>query len=443
MPITDIFRINQIKDELQRTIQERDALKATVTELGAMDAVAARLAIAELERRRDALIQSVRDAEIESAKKRAAAEATLSELQQQANTRRKEIVTLDDEILLQSFGLYRPHYDFVTSDGYKARLEQVQDKQAALVKSEKAAVASQTWSINGDAKEGARVVKDYVKIILRAFNNECEAAIDAVKFNSVVTMENRIRKAHETMNKLGARMYISIRDEYLNLKLEELRIVFEYRQKKQEEKEEQRRIREQMREEEKVRKEIEAAREKLDKEERHFLKAVAQLDRQLAAADSDALREQLNRERSEVVSALEKIGTAKQDVLNREQNTRAGYVYVISNIGAFGEGVYKIGVTRRLDPQERIDELGDASVPFWFDVHALIFSNDAPALENALHRAFAARRLNMVNTRREFFKVPLSEIMDVVKRNFDKPVDFIEIPEAEQYRESLRLQAQI
>jgi len=304
-----------------------------------------------------------------------------------------------------------------------------------------AAVALQTWSINGDAKEGARVVKDYVKLILRAFNNECEAAIDAVKFNSITTMENRIRKAHETMNKLGARMHINIRTEYLNLKIEELRIVYEYRQKKQEEKEEQRRIREQMREEEKLRKEIEAARDKLEKEERHFLKAIAQLDRQLVAADSDALRDQLNRERQEVASALEKINADRTDILNREQNTRAGYVYIISNIGAFGEGVYKIGVTRRLDPQERIDELGDASVPFWFDVHALIFSNDAPALENALHRAFASRRLNMVNTRREFFKVPLSEIMEVVKKNFDKPVDFIEVPEAEQYRESLRMQA--
>ena len=439
MPITDIFRVNQIKDELQRTLQERDALKATVAELGAMDAVAARLAIAALERRRDAIAQEVRDAEAEAAKKRAVAEAELAALQQKAAEKKKDLIVLDDEILLQSFGLYKPHYDFATSAGYKARLEQIQDRQADIIKRELAARATQTWSINGSAKEGARVVKDYIRLILRAFNNECEAAIDSVKFSNIDTMENRIRRAFETMNKLGERMFIEISREYVNLKLDELRLVFEYRRKKQEEKEEQRRIREQMREEEKVRREMDAAREKLEKEERHFQKAIQQLDRQLASADSDVLREQLNKERGEAVSALEKIGKDKLDVLNREQNTRAGYVYVISNIGAFGEDVYKIGVTRRLDPQERIDELGDASVPFWFDVHALIFSDDAPALENALHRAFASRRLNMINTRREFFKVPLAEIMDVVQKNFNKPVDFIETPEAEQFRESLRL----
>ena len=131
-----------------------------------------------------------------------------------------------------------------------------------------------------------------------------------------------------------------------------------------------------------------------------------------------------------------------RDIDYREANKRAGYVYVISNIGSFGENVYKIGMTRRLEPLDRINELGDASVPFNFDVHAMIFSDDAPALEAALHRAFDDRKLNMINTRREFFNVTLDEIKDVVKKNFDKTVEFKAIPEAEQYRETLMLKKQ-
>lgn len=114
-------------------------------------------------------------------------------------------------------------------------------------------------------------------------------------------------------------------------------------------------------------------------------------------------------------------------------------MYIISNIGAFGENVYKIGMTRRLDPQERIDELGDASVPFNYDVHAMIFTDDAPKLEAALHSAFEDKKLNKINPRREFFKVTLEDVKTVVRKNFDKTVEWIDVPEAEQYRQSVLL----
>ena len=139
------------------------------------------------------------------------------------------------------------------------------------------------------------------------------------------------------------------------------------------------------------------------------------------------------------MAQLDKIDKEFKDVDYREANQRAGYVYVISNIGAFGENVYKIGMTRRLDPQDRVDELGDASVPFDFDVHAMIFSDDAPRLEAALHNAFADRKLNFVNQRREFFRVSLDEIKKVVKENYDRSVEFVELAPAEQYRESIKL----
>ena len=148
-------------------------------------------------------------------------------------------------------------------------------------------------------------------------------------------------------------------------------------------------------------------------------------------------KELLAEKRAEITAQLSELDKAIKDVDYRAANQKAGYVYVISNIGAFGEGVYKIGMTRRLDPTERIEELGDASVPFDFDIHAMIFTEDAPKLEAALHKAFEDRRVNMVNARREFFRVSLDEIKSVIRQNFDKTVEFVDIPDAEQYRQTL------
>ena len=193
-----------------------------------------------------------------------------------------------------------------------------------------------------------------------------------------------------------------------------------------------------MREEQKLQREIEEARKKIQKEQNHYQNALEKIERQLETA-SETEKIDILAKKAEIENGLAEIEKNLKDVDYREANAKAGYVYIISNIGAFGENVYKIGMTRRLDPQERIDELGDASVPFNFDVHAMIFSDDAPALEAALHRAFADRKLNMVNQRREFFRVSLDEIKEVVKQNFDKSVEFIEVPPAEQFRVSEKI----
>ena len=185
-------------------------------------------------------------------------------------------------------------------------------------------------------------------------------------------------------------------------------------------------------------KEIER-RKKIEKEQTHYQTAYEKLLKQLESSPDDA---DLIQKKSELETQLQDIDKAMKDIDYREANQRAGYVYIISNIGAFGENVYKIGMTRRLDPQDRVDELGDASVPFNFDVHAMIFSDDAPALEAALHKAFEDRKLNMVNTRREFFNVTLDEIKEVVKKNFDKTVEFIDVADAEQYRISQKMKHQ-
>lgn len=354
--------------------------------------------------------------------------------------KRQEVIILNDEILLQSFGFYEARYDFISSELYKQELDKIRKQQAKMVKEKTATHHNTGWMVNNSQKEGEKLIKDYVKLILRTFNIEVDASISGIKFNNITSIEKKINKAFEDLNRLGAIMSISISQAYLKLKIQELYLCYEYQVKKQEEKEEQQRIRQQMREEAKVLKEIEAAKAKIEKEEQHFIQALNAIKTRIDRADATELDALLN-EKSKIEEKLNEVQDDLNQVEARERSTRAGYVYIISNIGSFGEGVYKIGVTRRLDPQERVDELGDASVPFYFDVHAMIFTDDAPSLETALHRTFDHKRLNKINRRREFFRVSLDEIEAVVRNNFDKPVDFIRVPSADQYRQSLALSA--
>ena len=373
-------------------------------------------------------------------------EATISVLEEQKNSLDAEIsekkallIQLDEEILLQEFGLYTPVFDFVNSEEYKNRITALRAEQKELIKKEIAATGSTTWTVNGSQQKGRKMVKDMQKLLLRAFNTECDSVIAKVKFNNFTPSFNRITSARDAISKLGAMMGVSISKEYYDLKIQELHLALEYQQKKQQEKEEQAALRAQLREEARLAKEIEEARKAIEKEKKHYTNAKAQLEKALATAKTEAEREAINEKLNNVTGVLDGISEKLASIDYREANKRAGYVYVISNIGAFGENVYKIGMTRRLEPMDRVNELGDASVPFNFDVHAMIFSDDAPALENALHNAFADRKVNMVNARREFFNVSIEEIEQVVKANYDKSVEFIRESEAEQYRETLRI----
>jgi len=467
MSISDIFRINELKANLaqiqeerdslkkeladyQQVRKERDALKKLVPETDLYRQLKSTISL--LEKHKIEIAQQVKNLESEFAKKTQELELVyelqeqelkqqLRNLNKQISDGKDELIILEDSILLQSFGFYTPKYDFENSEIYRIKLEQIRNQQAAMVKSHKAAYCIQSVTLNNSVREGELMIKDYLKLLLRSFNNECDASILKVKFNNIKSIEKKITKAFEILNNLGQRMSIVISADYLNLKLSELYLCYEYQIKKQEEKEEQRRIREQMREEAKVQKEIEEMKAKIEKEEKHFNQAMSSTNELLQKAKTDAERELLRNELTNIQEKLSGIEKDKQDILYREQQTRAGYVYIISNIGSFGENVYKIGVTRRLDPQERVDELGDASVPFYYDVHAMIFSDDAPSLENALHKAFDDRRLNKINLRREFFHVKLEEIEELVKRNFNKPVEFTKLAEAAQYRQSVSVQA--
>ena len=364
----------------------------------------------------------------------------INQKQQELDEVSKKLIDVTDEAAMQDFGIYRPKYDFADSSIYKERLDAVRNNQKQLIKNGLAVTGNMNWTVNGSKAQGNKMVKDMQKLLLRAFNSDCDELIDKVKFNTFNTAVQRMEKSFDVISKCGSIMGVAITRQYYQLKYEELCLAHEYRIKKQEEKEEQKEIRARLREEAKLQKEIEEARKKIQKEQTHYSNALDRINEQIENA-SDEEKAALIEKKEEILRELQKIEKSIQDIDYREANAKAGYVYIISNIGSFGENVYKIGMTRRLDPMERIDELGDASVPFDFDVHAMIFSDNAPALETALHHAFDNRKVNMVNKRREFFNVTLEEIEAVVKKNYDKTVDFKCIPDAEQYRETKRIKS--
>ena len=278
-----------------------------------------------------------------------------------------------------------------------------------------------------------------MKLTLRSFNQECDYLINKVKYHNISSIKEKIIQSFNSINKLNEPLCIVMSEEYLNLKLVELNLCFEYAEQKYKERELLKEKKREERERALLEKEIEEERKRLKKEREHYQTYLRHIEEQLIIEKDSERIKLLNDKKEETNSKLLDIGKAMKDIDYREANQKAGYVYVVSNIGAFGKDVYKIGMTRRLNPQDRIDELSGASVPFKFDVHAMIFSDDAPALEAAIHNALDDKKINLVNNRKEFFRVSLTEIEEIINNNFDRTVDFIEIPDAQQYRESLKI----
>ncbi|MDN9476620.1 DUF4041 domain-containing protein [Clostridioides difficile] len=363
---------------------------------------------------------------------------TLKNKKEELKRLSEELIQTEDEVLLQSFGLYNPKYDFENSDEYMEKLKEIRERQKLLIRNKTGVKYSDSWTVDGSIQKGRTMTNQNIKTALKLFNSECDIAMSKVSFKNIDSIEKRIRKAFTDTNKLNTSNKVSIKENYLNLKIDELYLYYEYLQMKEEEKEEQRALREQMKEEALVQKEIENQKRKLKKEELQFKNELLRLKSTIPEDENDKL--EWEQKINSIEEKLALLSKDLDDVLNREQNTRAGHVYIISNIGSFGENIYKIGVTRRLDPTERINELSSASVPFKYDIHATIFSEDAPKLESALHKAFDNKRVNKVNNRKEFFKVTLDEIRTEVEKNFDKTVEYTKLAEAQEYRQTLKIQ---
>lgn len=318
----------------------------------------------------------------------------------------------------------------ITSEEYKSKLTLIKSRLKDLVKDGKAVAIL-------NRNNTKKFINNNSKQILKCIDAESILILQSVNANNIESKRTKLYNAYSTINKIFEVDGIRLTNDYLELKLEELNTTYAYYNMKEIEKEQQRIIKEQMKEEEKVLREIEREKAKIEKEEQQFKKEVDKLTLYMQKSTADAEKQLYIDKIRELEEKLKGLEESKKDVLNRESNTRAGFVYVISNIGSFGENIYKIGMTRRLEPMDRIKELSSASVPFEFDVHAMIFSEDAPALENTLHKTFNDKRVNKINPRKEFFNVTLREIEKVVKENHNATVQFTELAKAEQYRAGL------
>ncbi len=347
---------------------------------------------------------------------------------------KSKIIETEGIIDVQDAGFYEFEYDISTSAEYKTKMIELQDKQKAMVKNKTACYAANDTLYNGSLTDGKKMVRHSVKMKLWSFNTHCDSVIANVSYRNRDLSERKIRKAFDVLNENDNLSSISY--EYLQLKLEELKTTYEHKEQLQHEKELLREEREREREDRKLKQEIARERAKLEKDETHINTELARLQKLLFEEKSD--KQKLQKEVDSLEKKLERINKRKDEVDFREAHAKAGYVYVISNVGAFGRDVLKIGVTRRLEPIERINELSSASVPFRFDVHALIFSHDAFKLEKALHDRFTKQRINQINNRKEFFRIPLEDVQKAIVQEFGgNSVVFHMQPEAKEFRQSI------
>jgi hypothetical protein len=334
-----------------------------------------------------------------------------------------QLIPFTEEAVFQDVGIFRYHHPLQDAEAYKQALAAIQADMKDMARAGDAVRCTSSFNYNGSSNQGARLARDLSKLMLRAYNAEAENCLRVMKAGSVEVAKRRLEKTAEAVEKLGKLLEISINPRYRRLRERELELTADYLMKKEEEREAARAERERLREQAKLDAEIRRETERLEKERAHRLNVIA------------SLREQGKLEEAEAQSVhVAELEASIRGLHERQANVRAGYVYVISNVGTFGPGVVKIGLTRRLDPRERIVELGDASVPFRYDTHVLFFSDDAVGIETALHRDLADRRVNQVNLRREFFYATPHEVRALLHKYAGEVLEFVEEPEASEYR---------
>ncbi|CAK1244746.1 Seryl-tRNA synthetase (SerS) [Fructobacillus cardui] len=358
----------------------------------------------------------------------------LGELNQKINDANDELSALQNNIEL---GFYEPTYQFMDSLELKDKLKEIVDKEKHLVKDKRAYLILQSYTFNGSSSMGRSMQEKSGAALIRAFNGEATGIINKVTANNFGKKVESLGKSFEKLNSLFTKStFVMISNEYFELKIQELNLSIEYALKKQEEKDILREQRQREREERQLQAEVETKQKNLQKERSQYENALVKLEEQEQTAE---ILEQIKL----LKSKIDKLDEAYEELDYRLFNSKAGYVYIISNVGSFGENVYKIGVTRRLTPMDRIDELGSASVPFKFDVHALIFSEDAFQLENELHQKFTNRRVNHINKRKEYFNVSLSEIKDFIIQKKNITIEWHDIPENSEFELSEKSSQQV
>ncbi|HFI0449750.1 TPA: DUF4041 domain-containing protein [Streptococcus suis] len=389
---------------------------------------------------------ATKTAELNDLKKQLQIANEFQTIENQIQLKKSELLAIENEISLandtlelQEFGFFERRYNFSDSTQFKDKLDALRMKQKSAVKNGLAGVITTPLLLDNSKSKGEAMQKQLIKAAIRGFNGEADAHLVKVTVSNIEKKIAGLRKAFDQLNKMYERNKIQITHTYLDYKIEELRLAAEYELKKQEEKELLREQRAKEKEDKKLQAEIANKRKQLEKDRKHFKQMLGNVEELMKNASQEEV-EKLKIQLAEYQDKLSELDEIEEDIDYREGHATAGYVYIISNIGAFGEDVYKIGVTRRLEPLERIRELGSASVPFQFDVHALIFSEEAFALESELHNTFEKYKVNKVNGRKEYFKVPFSEIKTVLDTHQELTIELTEKAEAFEYRQSLLLE---
>lgn len=347
-------------------------------------------------------------------------------LERELTQLRQQLVLTRDAEILQEVGVYDYRHPLQDSVAYKDELAGLQGQIKAMAKRDGGAIQTATgWQVNGSLAQGRIMLRDYAKLMLRAYNAEADNMVRALKPYKLDAAIDRMNKVVTTIERLGKTMSIRVAPSYHALRMKELELTADYQEMLAREKDKEREERERLREERIAQQEFDRERERLLKERQHYSNALQAL---LGNGDYEAA--------ARLQTQLDDVDRAIRDVDYRAANIRAGYVYVISNLGSFGQGIIKVGLTRRLEPLDRIRELGDASVPFKFDIHALFFSNDAVDIETKMHQRLADRRVNKVNARREFFYATPAGARDHLAALAGDLLTFEEQSEAAEYRQS-------
>ena len=439
-------RIQTLEQRLSVGEQQYNAALASIGELrtlldraGGGDIVKMQEVAAQMRFEQVELQTALERQKLELARQATSAEENLRVLERNArevaiaiDDRRRQLAQLDmhlsDAAVMVDSGLTNYKHPAESSLELGGLLSDVRSQVKEMIRNKSAIRAADNFTFNNSASKGRKFVADMSKMMLRAYNAEVENCVLTVKAGNGESARKRLERARDQVERLGALINLRIDGRDHTLRLEELDLSLRHQNAKKAEKEAEREERARLREERKAQQELAQRRSKLDKEREHYQHVLQSLVEKGRVDEAEEIRSQ-----------LEGLDREIEKVDFRAANIRAGYVYVISNVGAFGDRMVKIGMTRRLEPMDRVRELGDASVPFGFDVHALFFSEDAVTVEADLHRRFSHRRVNRVNTRREFFYASPAEVRNVLSEVAGNLLEFTEEPEAEQYRLSLQI----
>ena len=394
-------------EELNKEIERLGALVEGLSKFGALGILEVKQEISSLEETKKKLSEE------------------LININKEISDTKNSLIETQEIAMLQEVGIYQYTSILDTSAGYSDKIAEIRSSiKDRNIANGGAIRAAQGWTVNGSTAEGAKMVKEFSKLMLRAYNGEVDDAIRTLKPFKLQAAVDRVNKVEQSIEKLGKTMQIEIDNDYHKLRVEEIRLTADFLSKKEEEKELQKEERLRLKEEEKAQREFEREKDKLNKELMHH-QAV------LAKADETGNLKVIEEARTKIAEVESSISGVEE----RVANIRTGYVYVISNIGSFGERVLKVGLTRRIDPEERIQELSDASVPFKFDIHAIIFSADAVSLEKQLHQELDKYRLNKVNTRKEFFSTSPAHVKELLtKLSTESILTYKEEAEAPEWR---------